>query len=125
MNDILNENFNLPLTTPSDPDPVSDEDKYIIEYIAGFALHRARKIAQNQADGQLKHQELDIIKSITQESEECTSQLICTKQRGGLLSVEPCIIPVFTKLEYIIRKYTGKNVTMISIDGIVGEVCND
>ena len=99
MNDILNENFNLPLTTPSDPDPVSDEDKYIIEYIAGFALHRARKIAQNQADGQLKHQELDIIKSITQESEECTSQLICTKQRGGLLSVEPCIIPVFTKLE--------------------------
>ena len=121
---LLDDNFRLPETTPpAEPEPVSDDDKDIVQYIAGFVVYRLRKVTKRLNNSDYRTHKLEMITAMIDSTGPCTSLLVKTKQRGGLLSVESELLPVFTKMEYIIRVHTCS--TQVSMDTIVHLLCND
>lgn len=98
---------------------ISEVDKDIVQYIAGFVIHRIKRKLMILQDSDHKRDELLLISALSRQTDEHeTSQLISAKQRGGLMSVRECLVPMFTKLEMIIRKH-------LKLDGIVQQVSVD
>lgn len=108
--------------------PITDDDKDIIEYIAGFTMQRLKRKVMRQANSVDKSEWLQLIDHITVCEAQPTSKLIAAKQRGGLLTVTEELVPLFTKLEYLLRKYMahqGEVIQEISVDEVLCCVFED
>ena len=107
---------------------LSDDDKDIMQYVAGFVLHRIKRITSRLQESPSRRQKLELIDVLTRPEEEPeTSTLITTLQRGGLMSVAEGIVPLFSKLELILREHLKLDqiVSQLSTNAIASRVYCD
>ena len=85
---------------------LSDKDKGIMHYVAGFVLHRIKHITSRFHKSTSIHQKLELINVLTRPDEEPETTTLITKlQLGGLMSVAEGIVPLFSKLEIFLREH--------------------
>ena len=106
---------------------ISDYDIDIVEYIAGFVLHRIRQKAQRLQTSVEKTATLELIGCMIRNAEDATSTLIKCQQRGGLLSVISDMLLIFKKFEIMFRQLTHQNriTTEIPLQNLVEAAVND
>ena len=106
---------------------IADSDIDIVEYIAGFVLHRIRQKAYRLQSSVEKTATLELIGGMIRDAEDATSSLIKCQQRGGLLSVISDLLPVFKKFEIMFRQITHQNqiTTEIPLQNLVEAAVND
>ena len=95
---------------------ISDYDIDIVEYTAGFVLHRIRQKAQRLQSGVEKTATLELIGAMIRNAEDAKSALIKCPQRS-LLSVISDLPPIFKRLEII--------ATEIALQDLVTTKLND
>ena len=105
---------------------ITDEDKDIVEYIAGFAAHRIRQKAYRLKGSVEKTTTLELVGALIRHADESTSALVNCQQRGGLLSVHANILQIFNALELMFRQSTNNTITrQIDLPNLVQTAVND
>ena len=105
---------------------ISEEDKDIVEYIAGFAAHRIRQKAFRLKCSGDKTTTLELVSALIRPAGESTSALVNCQQRGGLLSVHGNILQIFNALELMFRQSTNSTITrQIDLQNLVQTAVND
>lgn len=128
VKELLDQNFPHIDEGSSTDIHITDTDKDLVEYIAGFVVQRIRRQILRLKDCARKEQQTELITAVIRSEDEPTSsRLIIAKQRGGLLSVVTPLVPMFTKIEFIIRKYLtlGEVVSQSVVNKILSHVFND
>ena len=117
----------VPHTTDTEHVCISDDDKDIIEYIAGFVLHRIRQKAYRLKCGMEKTATLELVGALVNNADESTSTLIKCQQRGGLLSAHANLICIFNKFEFFFRQSTHHSTitTEIPLPDLIQTAIND
>lgn len=127
MQTLLDTNFGAEAEPAHIDSELSETDKDIVEYIAGFVLQRIRRSITRLGDSPVKEQQMMLIKAAIEPDNEHASRLTAAMDRGGLLSATPALMPMFFKLEKLIRCHLriGEVVPQNAVDCLMTEVFND
>ena len=112
--------------TRMDSVSISDYDIDIVEYTAGFVLHRIWQKARRLQSSVEKTAPLELIGCRIRNIEDATSALIKFHKYGGLISVISDLIPIFEKLEIMFRQLTNQNgiATEFTLQDLVNATLN-
>ena len=102
---------NIPVVSD---DEITDLDQEVVQYIAGFVLHRQRKKFMRLQESQNKTDYLAIIEGVLDE-DNTPARLISTKQRGGLLYPSRTLVSFFVRVELIVRQFLVVNEVIHSL----------
>ena len=103
---------------------ISEEDKDIVEYIAGFAAHRIRQKAFRLKCSGDKTTTLELVSALIRPAGESTSALVNCQQHGGLLSVHGNILQIFNALELMFRQSTNSTIPSNKTNRFTGSSTN-
>ena len=118
--------ISVPHTTNTEVVCITEEDKDIVEYIAGFAAHRVKHKAYRLKCSEKKTTTLELVSALIRPTDESTSALVNCQQHGGLLSVHGNILHIFNALELMFRQSTNSTITrQIDLQNLVHTAVND
>lgn len=104
---------------------ITDDDMDVIQYIGGFVLQRLKKANYRLLESTTKANRQRLLNCLISSQPEDSLLLTEIKQRGGLLTPEPDLLKVFSRLELSIRQFTGGTPTDLSLQDIVSHACSD